>query len=324
MFASRPDPDIGLRYPMAMILFTFPSCGHISRQLRAIPSVRLGQFAITRFENRELYVTLREFVSGQRCLILGSIAPPDEHLLSLLLLAHTLKKEEADKVTAVLPYLAYSRQDKNKPGESLATAWIGSLLKNSGIDDVLTVDVHSERDKGLFPLPLCSLSTAELFAAAIKKHRLANATIVAPDNGAISRCEAVKSAAGMPIGRIPYFEKKRTEKRIIHHHGPVGNLGAKVVIIDDMIDTGGTLVSACEQLRAAKVEEIYIMVSHGLFTGSGWAKLWHLGVRHIFCTDTVRLRAGIETTNITVLSVAPLLREKLSAMERATVKTARG
>jgi len=95
-------------------------------------------------------------------LVLGSIAPPDEQILSLMLLAHTLKKGGAGNVTAVLPYLAYSRQGKEKPGESLGTAWIGSLLKGSGSDEVITVDVHSERDKELLCLPVLSLSTARL------------------------------------------------------------------------------------------------------------------------------------------------------------------
>jgi ribose-phosphate pyrophosphokinase len=307
-----------------MMLFTFSAYEDIAQQLQTIPSLQAGRFTVGRYVNQELHASVEGPVSSEHCLILGTIAPPDERLLSVMLLAQTLKKEGADKITAVLPYLAYSRQDKDKSGESLGTAWVGALLKSSGIDQVLTVDVHSERDKLLFPIPLISLSTATLFADAVKKHRLTNATIVAPDNGAIKRCEDVKSAAGMPMGETPYFEKKRTEKGIIHH-GPVGKVGTKAVVVDDMIDTGGTLVSACEQLRAAGVEEIYILVSHGLFTGSSWTKLWSLGVRRIFCTDTVPLRSGIEAANITVLSVVPLIRERLSWLDKdARRMTARG
>lgn len=302
-----------------MILFSFSACGEIARQLQTTPFLHPGEFTIARFENQELHASVRGPISGENCLILGSIAPPDDQLLSLMLLAHTLKKGGADKITAILPYLAYSRQDKDKPGESLAIGWIGLLFKSSGIDQVLTVDVHSERDKQLFPLPLLSLSTSDIFAEAVKKHRLTDATIVAPDNGAISRCEAVKRAAGMPIGNTPYFEKKRTEKGIIHY-GPIGNVGTRAVIIDDMLDTGGTLISACEKLREAMVEEITILVTHGLFTGSNWTKLWSLGVRRIFCTDTVPLRANIEAANIVVLSVVPMLREKLSSMDKATLR----
>jgi ribose-phosphate pyrophosphokinase len=294
-----------------MILFSLSGSENIAQQLRAAASVQIGRFSIRRYANQELHALIEASVSGEYCVILGTIAPPDESLLSVLLLAETIKKEGAGKITAVLPYLAYSRQDKDKPGESLGTAWVGALLKSSGIDQVLTVDVHSERDKQLFPIPLISLSTDNLFADAIRKHGLINATIVAPDNGAIDRCEALKKAAGMSIGGTPYFEKKRTEKGIIHH-GPVGTVGVKVVIVDDMIDTGETLVSACTKLRVAGAQEIYILVTHGLFTGSSWLQLWSLGVKRIFCTDTVPLRSGIDTTNITLFPVAPLIAGRLS------------
>jgi ribose-phosphate pyrophosphokinase len=181
--------------------------------------------------------------------------------------------------------------------------------------------VHSERDKQLFSLPLISISTAEIFAETIKKHQLTDATIVAPDNGAIGRCEAVKIAAGMPTGKTPYFEKKRTEKGIVHT-GPIGTVGTKVVIIDDMIDTGGTLVSACEKLREMRVQEIYVLATHGLFTGTHWTKLWSLGVRRIFCTDTIPLRADLDARDISILSIGPLLREfVLSTIEERRPRT---
>ncbi len=306
-----------------MILFSFSQYLPIAEQLKSIPFLHLGQFEVTRYNNQELHARVQGPLSSEHCMILGSIAPPDDQLLSLLLLAHTLKKERAGKVTAILPYLGYSREDKVKSGESLATAWVGSLLKSSGIDEVLAIDLHSERDKQLFPIPLLSLSTADLFAAAIKENHLTDATIVAPDNGAIRRCDAVRSAAGMPAGETPYFEKKRTEQGMIHQ-GPIGKVGARVVLVDDMLDTGETLVSACEKLQERKVKEIYIMASHGLFTGAGWTRLWSLGVKRIFCTDTVPLGASIATTNICVLAVAPLLREKLLSIgkesERMTAR----
>jgi ribose-phosphate pyrophosphokinase len=293
-----------------MILFSFPGYENIARQLREAAPVQAGRFAVGRYANQELHANIEGAVSGEHCLILGTIAPPDDCLLSTLLLAETLKKERADRITALLPYLAYSRQDKEKPGESLGTAWVGALLKSSGIDQILTVDVHSERDKQLFPIPLISLSTDNLFADAMKKHGLVDATIVAPDNGAIGRCEAVKKAAGMPAGEIPYFVKRRTEKGIVHY-GPIGKVGAKVVIVDDMIDTGETLVSACEKLKAAGTQEIYVLFTHGLFTGSSWLRLWSLGVKRMYCTDTVPLRSGIDAANIAVLSVAPLIAQEL-------------
>jgi ribose-phosphate pyrophosphokinase len=202
-----------------------------------------------------------------------------------------------------------------KSGESLAAAWAGMLLKASGIDQILTVDVHSERDRQLFPIPLISLSSANLFAAEIEKRALTAVPIVAPDRGAIARCQAVKKELGSPPSDLPYFEKKRTEQGIVHR-GLVGEVGRRAIIVDDMLDTGGTLVSACEKLIEAKVEEICIFVTHGLFTGEEWRKLWSLRVSRIFCTDTVPPARHIKSEDkITILPVASMLQGHLAGLE---------
>jgi ribose-phosphate pyrophosphokinase len=295
-----------------MILFAFEAYQAIGF---ALGNITLGRFRAARFENHELYIDVQTLVANECCLILGSIAPPDKQLLSAFLLAHTLRKEGARRVTAVLPYLAYARHDKNKPGQSLATAWAGALAGASGIDQVIAIDVHSERAKGLFPIPVRSLSPAEVFAEALNRYGLREATIVAPDEGALGRCQAVKTAAGLGDGRIAYFEKRRTEAGITHA-GPIGEVGHRAVIVDDILDTGGTLVSACEKLSAAGVGDISIMVTHGLFTGDRWKKLWQLGVKRILCTDSVPLPPGLDGNGIVRLSIAPLLEKEVSLLAR--------
>jgi ribose-phosphate pyrophosphokinase len=137
---------------MRMILFSFAEYQNLALQIQRLPSVQLGQFRVSRFANQELYAVVETAVVGRHCLILGSIAPPDMQTLSLSLLAHTLKNQGAQRVTAVLPYLGYSRQDKPKVGESLGTAWMGAILEASGVDEVLTIDVHSNRDAELFTI----------------------------------------------------------------------------------------------------------------------------------------------------------------------------
>ncbi len=291
-----------------MILFAFEAYQALAAALTK--SGTLGRFRVRRFENGELHVDLQTLVRNENCFVLGSISPPDEQLLAALLLAHTLKKEGALRVTALLPYLAYARDDKDKPGESLATAWAGALAQASGVDQVITVDVHSERAKRLFPIPVLSLSPSEIFAEALKRYGLTEATIVAPDEGAIGRCEALQKAAGTACGKIPYFEKQRTSTGITQV-GPIGDVRRQAVIVDDIIDTGGTLVSACERLLEAGVEEITIMVTHGLFTGERWKQLRRLGVKRIFCTDSVPLAAGVCGDDIERLSIVPLLAEEL-------------
>ena len=298
-----------------MTLFAFEAYEAMAAALQSATGVLLGRFQVARFENGELYILVKSPVKDQDCVLLGTIAPPEEQVFSALLLAHTLRKEGARKVTAVFPYLAYARHDKEKPGESLAMPWLGAVAQASGIGEVITVDLHSERGGKQFPVPLISLSPAGLFAEALKRCGLVEATIVAPDEGAIGRCEAVKKAAGIAPGKTPYFEKHRTASGITHS-GPVGDIGRRVVLIDDILDTGGTLVSACERLGKAGVEEIHVMVTHGLFTGGRWRDLWRLGVKRIFCTDSVPGVRGVDGGRIERLSVIPLLKRELCALAR--------
>jgi len=292
------------------LLFGLPECSHTASNLFDLPALKPGYFAIARYENQELHATIESQVSGEHCFLLGSIAPPECQMGSLLLLAHTLKKEGASRVTGILPYLAYTREDKLKPGQSLATAWMGALLKASGFDEIWTIDLHSEQDKKLFPLALQSLSPSFLFGECLGKLELGGASFVSPDQGAIPRCEAMASAAGVKAGDIVYFEKRRTASGIVHHDC-VGQVARRAVIVDDILDTGATLVSACEKLVSAGAEELYICVTHGLFTGRQWQNLWSLPVKHIFCTDTIPACAGMQDPRITILSVAPVLRERL-------------
>jgi ribose-phosphate pyrophosphokinase len=294
-----------------VIFFAFEKYAAMGAALEsAVPQLRAGRFRVARYENGELHAEVQTRVSGQGCVILGSLAPPDDQLLSALLLAHTLKKEGASRVTAMFPYLGYARDDKDKPGQSLATAWVGALVQSSGCDQVVTVDVHSDRARHLFPVPVVSLSPAKTFADALAQYRLTGATLVAPDEGAIRRCEEVSTAAGRAPGRIAYFEKHRTAEGITHA-GPVGEVGPQAVLVDDILDTGTTLISACEKLVKSGVEHIDVMVTHGLFTGARWKDLHRFGVKRIFCTDSVPRPAGIEGANIVELSIVPLLAGEL-------------
>lgn len=298
-----------------MILFEFPEFEAMGAEmLRRSRQLQPGRFRTGRFSNGELHIELETAIAGEDCAVLGCITPPDSQLLSTLLLGHTLRKEGARSVTGVLPYMAYSRQDKNKPRQSLAAQWTGAMAQASGFDRIITVDIHSAEDQRLFPIPLISLYPAALFADALPQNQLMGATIVAPDQGAIARCEAIRHAAGLASEPIPWFEKQRTEAGIQHIRF-VGSVGIQVVLIDDILDTGATLISACQRLLCAGVEDIEIMVTHGLFTGDEWKGLWELGVSRIFCTDTSPLPGEAVCGRIVTLSVAPLLASALDRMQ---------
>ncbi len=250
---------------------------------RSVPA--LGNCTFSRFPNGELYVRIGSPIAGRVCGVLGSLAPPDEQMLSVLLLAHTLKRQGARRVVALLPYLGYARQDRADPGQSLGVAWAGDLLQASGVDQVLTIDVHSRRAAACIPIPVDSLSPAPLFADVLVQRGLTDVSVVAPDEGALERSDAVIRAAGIrtPLAHL----RKHRDADGVTHRSLVGTVTSRVVIVDDILDTGGTLVSACAALRQMGAQEISVFVTHGLFTGQRWCELPALGVQRIYTTDSI-------------------------------------
>lgn len=267
--------------------------------------------AVGRFPNGELRVEVPRHVSGRHCIAVGSISPPPGHLERFTLLAHALRRAGARRVSALLPYLAYARQDRAERTESLGLAWAGALLRAGGVHDVVAVDVHSDAASELLGLPVRSLSPAALLAAALPPAWREEATFVAPDEGAIDRCLALTLAAGCE-GPVVWLRKRRTAAGV-EHLGAVGTPGRRALVVDDIIDTGATLVSCCRELRRLGVERLGVLASHGVFTGQAWRALFDLGVERLWITDTVLART--RPSRAEVVAVAPLLAPVLRGAE---------
>jgi ribose-phosphate pyrophosphokinase len=293
-----------------MIVFSLPQHRQLlPRGLGDSSEPALGRWHAGRFPDGELWLELGGSVAGSECAVLGSLAPPDEQGLLVLLLAHTLKRERASAVRALLPYLGYARQDRADPGHSLGAAWAGALLEAAGVDEVATIDVHSAAAQACFPVPVTSLSPARLFAGELRRASVRNLCVVAPDEGALERCRTVAEAAGIEAP-VAHLRKRRSAGGVVHA-ALVGKVLSRVVLVDDILDTGGTLLSACRELRRAGVEEISIMAAHGTFSGDRWRELPAAGAQRVLVTDSipdVRSRAG---DMVEVLGVTPLLMEAL-------------
>ncbi len=296
------------------IIFALPQYRPLlSRELIERSAYALGSCELDRFANGELYVRIGDPVADRICAIWGSLAAPDEQILSVLALAHTLTREGARQVVALLPYLGYARQDRAQQGQSLGAAWAGELLRAAGVDRVVTLDVHSSRAAACFPMRVDSLSPAALFAEVLMGRGLTDVTVVAPDDGAVERAEAVIRAAGMDSDALARLHKRRDASGVAHS-SLTGAISSRVVIVDDILDTGGTLVSACAALRRAGAREIDVLVTHGLFTGERWRELPALGVRRIYTTDslpTARERGG---SIVEVLPVGGLILDAFAAI----------
>lgn len=296
-----------------MIIFPFPQYKHLVKTLHHLPVSKGGKFEVGHFPNQEIYIKINTDVEIKDCLLTGTISPPEENLISFLLLAHTLKKEGASKITALLPYLAYTRQDKIKTGESLAALAIGEIFRASHINEVVTIDIHSPISESLFPLPLYNLSSAEIFAREINKLKIKNPSLVAPDEGAIERCQKVAQLINKN-GKIAYVKKKRLSKGV--HSDLYGHINSNAIVIDDILDTGATLLSCCKLLKASGAKNIYIFVTHGLFTGDKWRELFSLNVKRIYCTDSIPEVRNLQLENLTVLSISPILRKYVNHIRK--------
>lgn len=272
----------------------------------------VGRLVLERFPNRELSLDLETAVEGRRCVLLGSVAPPDEQLLGCLLAADTLRRHGATRVAAILPYLGYARQDAPEPRRGLGIAWIGHLLGACGVEQAVTIDVHSARASELLGLPLTSLSPAGLFAAQLAGPALLDAVVVAPDEGAIPRCRALAEAAGVETP-IAYMRKERTRTGVAHRE-LVGTVGPRALVVDDILDTGATLVSCCRELQRMGVEETTVVVTHGLFTGEAWKALPSLGVGSVYVSDSVPGVAERAPEGLQLVHVHSLIEAAIEAL----------
>lgn len=289
-----------------VIVFCLPQHrGLLPAELDSASQPALGRFRSGRFPDGELWLELGDPVTGRDCVVLGSLAPPDEQALLTSLLADTLRRAGARRVLALLPHIGYARQDRSPPGHSLGMAWAGAPLVAAGVDRIVTVDIHSAAAAAAVALPVTSLSPAPLFAAELRREGLDDLSLIAPDEGARARCAAVAEAAGIATPPV-YLRKERAPGGVVHRT-IVGEVARRAVIVDDILDTGATLLSCCVELHRAGVREITVMVTHATLGGSGWRKLPSAGVRRIVATDSVPGVSARAGATIDVLPIGPLL-----------------
>lgn len=244
----------------------------------------IGDCEIARYLSGELHVIIHSDVKDQDCLVIGSTAPPDENIITLSMMADALRRSGASKIRAFIPYLGYSRQDKFEFHESSGIELVGSFLRMSGVNEIITIDVHSQIDLELIGLPLKSISASTLFTPVIQELNWEDITIVAPDNGARIRAQEIADSLGIKRP-IAYMVKIHRDNGVAHLD-LIGEVGKRAVIVDDIVDVGHTIISACDALRVRGVQEIAVAVTHGVFSNGAWYQLLELGIQSIFVSDS--------------------------------------
>lgn len=261
-------------------------------------------YELKQFANQEFIVKVSKSVIRQHCVVVGSLTAPQDQVISLLLLLHTLVQEKASSVILYSPYFGYQRQDVQKIGRSHGLLWADAMLHATGIQKIITIEPHCEKIFSLLQVPIIIQKSELIFTQEMAHFVSIGFTFVYPDRGAVERSAWIHNL--FPSVDQGFFLKTRNFESIDLYDFQ-GKIGKKVIVYDDILDSGQTLVQTCIILKLMQVEEIVIFVTHALFNGQVWNDLWELGVKVLYCTDSMPQAHRISHSRIKVKSIAPLL-----------------
>jgi ribose-phosphate pyrophosphokinase len=269
------------------------------------------------FPDGEQHVRLCESPRGQDVYIFQSLCPPaDAHLIQLLLLADAAHRAGADRITAVVPYLAYARQDRRGAREPVGARVLADMLDGSAIERLITVDLHTPAIEGFFAMPMLALSAISALANEVKRQLPANAVLVAPDLGAAKLVERFARDVDAPVAIVHKTRLSGSEVRVTHVSGEVAYRAP--VIVDDMITTGGTIAGAVHALLdAGCLPEVTVVATHGLFVGPAIERLRPLPIRRIVVTDSVPLPPS-PPLRMDAVTIGPLLADAIGRLNTET------
>lgn len=273
--------------------------------------VELGETISKKFQNGETYVRLKDDVDDKSVFVLNSGNDPvNDNLMEFRQMVDAAKRSGAEKITAILPYLPYSRQDRlSENGESVAAKMVADDIENAGVDKVITFDLHSPQIQGFFDIPLKNLSAGPVFAQYFKqKGDMSEFMVVSPDVGGVKRAENLSKMLGTETAII---HKKRAEHNKAQAVAIIGDVkGKNCILIDDMIDTAGTITEAVKMLKVNGAKDVYICATHGIFSGNAYENIKNCPVKEVVVTDTLPLPENAPKT-IKQLSIANLIAEEI-------------
>ena len=278
-----------------------------------------GQALVTRFADGEVYVQIQENVRGADVFVMQpTCRPVDEHLMELLLMLDALKRASARRITAVIPYYGYARQDrKDKPRVPISSKLVADLLTTAGADRALIVDLHTPQLQGFFNIPVDHLFASPVLVDYFKKLDLPKLTVVSPDAGGVERARFFAKKIDAPLAIV---DKRRVEMNVAEIMNVIGDVhGRTCLIIDDLIDTAGTLVKTAGALMQNGAAEVYACCSHPVFSGPAVDNIAKSCIKQVVVTNTIPLsEAGKNEPKIKVLSIAGLIGRAIQSIHEET------
>ena len=271
----------------------------------------LGKISIESFPDGEISVWVDEYVNNTQSFIIQATSNPvNDNLIELCLISDALRREGARRITAVIPYYGYARQERRtRAGEPISAKVAADLIVVSGVTKVITIDLHAEGISGFFNVPVNHLSALEILAQKIKKENLKDPVVVSPDVGGVRRARNLAYYLGYPIAVVEKrrFFKKRGKTEVLTMGGDV--VGKSAIIIDDIISTGGTIVENAKILNKAGVRRIIVCATHPVFVGSYKENLNKRLIEKVIVTDTIPIPRGKRFKNLEIVSCAKLIED---------------
>ena len=273
---------------------------------------------VKRFADMEVFVEIQENVRGQDVFVVQSTSfPANDNMMELLILIDALKRSSARRITAVLPYYGYARQDR-KPGPRtpISAKLVANLIERAGADRVLTVDLHAGQIQGFFDIPTDNLFAAPVMVRDIEdQYGTENLVVVSPDVGGVVRARALAKRIDVPIAICDKRRERPGESEVMNVIGDVE--GKRCILIDDIVDSGGTIVNAADALLEKGATEVVCYVTHGVLSGGAVSRIQNSRLKALVITDSILPTAAVQAArNIRVLSIAPLLGEAILRTSR--------
>ena len=291
-----------------LAIFSGTSNPALARAIAEEYGTSLGDVTIKKFSDGEQYVKYEQSIRGEDIFVIQSTPPPGDNIIELLLLLDAAKRASVKRVTAVIPYFGYARQDrKDQPRVSIGSKLMANLLVQAGADRILTMDLHAAQIQGFFDIPLDHLYASRAFIDHFTSNPIDNLVVVAPDVGSLKMARAYSKKLDATLAFIDKRRPKANESEIMNLIGEVE--GKNVLIVDDLIDTAGTLTNAAAALKERGALSIKAICTHPILSGPAFQRIEDSPIDELLVTDTVQLRQP--SVKIQVLSVANIFAEAI-------------
>ena len=286
----------------------------LSEAIGAYLQTPLTRAEVRRFADMEIFVEIKENVRGADAYVLQSTSfPANDHLMELLIIMDALRRSSARRITAVIPYFGYARQDRRASGRTpISAKLVANLITNSGADRVLTVDLHAGQIQGFFDIPTDNLFASPVMVRDIKDRFKGNTiTVVSPDVGGVVRARGLAKRINAPLAIIDKRRERAGESEVMNVIGEVD--GTTCILVDDIVDSGGTLVNAADALIEQGATDVYAYITHGVLSGGAVARITASRLKELVITDSIQPTEAVRVArNIRVLSIATLLGEAIT------------